>query len=118
MGDFGRLVSAARGRRALQPKAVNRGGESATRPRPQSAVRRRLDCDETMGVNSATSFVRPHWVQMRTPGGNLLARDCGTTSESIAIDCAYTGIGPAGDEVAPLVVSSVMHFKGVVAGDL
>src|SRR5215831_17241179 len=24
-----------------------------------------------MGVNSATSFVRPHSVQMRTPGGNL-----------------------------------------------
>src|SRR5215831_10869598 len=24
-----------------------------------------------MGVNSATSFVRPHSLQMRTPGGNL-----------------------------------------------
>jgi hypothetical protein len=38
-----------------------------------------------MGVNSATSFVRPHSVQMRTPGGNLgfgpgLLRVCMTDS--------------------------------------
>jgi hypothetical protein len=49
---------------------------------------------------------------------NLLARNRGSTSESIAIDWAYTGIGPVGEEVAPLVVSSVMWFKGVAPRDL
>jgi hypothetical protein len=49
---------------------------------------------------------------------NLLARDRGSASESIAIDWAYTGIGPVGEEVAPLVVSSVLWFKGVAPADL
>jgi len=49
---------------------------------------------------------------------NLLARQRGSTSESIAIDWAYTGIGPVGEEIAPLVVSSVMWFKDVAPSDL
>jgi hypothetical protein len=49
---------------------------------------------------------------------NLLSRQRGSTIESIAIDWAYTGIGAVGEEIAPLVVSSVMWFKDVGAGDL
>src|SRR5262249_31441554 len=49
---------------------------------------------------------------------NLLARQRGSTSESIAIDWAYTGIGPVGEEIAPLVVSSVMWFKDVAPSDV
>jgi prepilin-type processing-associated H-X9-DG protein len=49
---------------------------------------------------------------------NLLARDHGTRTETVAIDWAYTGIGPLGEEVAPLVVSSVLWFKGVAPADL
>jgi Phosphotransferase enzyme family len=49
---------------------------------------------------------------------NLLARNRDSTSESIAIDWAYTGTGPVGEEIAPLVVSSVMWFMGVSAADL
>jgi hypothetical protein len=49
---------------------------------------------------------------------NLLARDQGSRSETVAIDWAYTGIGPIGEDVAPLVVSSVLWFKGVAPADL
>jgi hypothetical protein len=49
---------------------------------------------------------------------NLFARDAGSTSETVAIDWAYTGIGPIGEDVAPLVVSSVLWFEGVGPADL
>jgi hypothetical protein len=45
---------------------------------------------------------------------NLFARDHASWSETVAIDWAYTGIGPVGEEIAPLVVSSVIWFKGGV----
>jgi hypothetical protein len=49
---------------------------------------------------------------------NLFARDSDSRHETVAIDWAYTGVGPIGDEIAPLVVASVLWFHGVTPADL
>jgi hypothetical protein len=49
---------------------------------------------------------------------NLFARDQDSVNETVAIDWAYTGIGPVGEDVAPLVVASVIWFQGVTPADL
>ena len=49
---------------------------------------------------------------------NLFARDSGSTRETVAIDWAYTGVGPIGEEVAPLVVASAIWFNGVTPAEL
>jgi hypothetical protein len=49
---------------------------------------------------------------------NLLARDTASKSETVAIDWAYTGIGPIGEEIAPLVGTSVFLVHGVAPVDL
>jgi hypothetical protein len=50
---------------------------------------------------------------------NLLARDApGGDEQTVAIDWAYLGTGAVGEEVAPLVASSVLWGKGVAPRDL
>jgi hypothetical protein len=50
---------------------------------------------------------------------NLLASDKpGVPEQTIAIDWAYTGIGPIGADAAALVVSSVLWGRGVAPSDL
>ena len=50
---------------------------------------------------------------------NLLTRDGPSADEqTVAIDWAYLGTGAVGEDIAPLVVSSVLWGKGVTPSDL